>query len=406
MRPTKGYLRHKLAGHPSGAGNSTDSGISTESSSKIEGSAILTRQDESLAQYDFELQKQQQQALQRSFPFHTSDMTGLDPESFEPAISFVEACPSVQPTKMPLGLSSNANIGQGAGPGAAANKIRLDPVLQMAYFDTAQSRRAFSLMRTGYETSPEVLGCNSYSNSYGGSNYANTYSNCYGNSHGGDSYGNSSGNGQDGLVSQTEKRNRTTTQKRKRRNSLRRIVKFSRVSTAAPTISTTTATTSTTSSTGTATATARSSGSSSSAPSSSTPNSYLSPVKAKPILRSKVNTNSAAEMERLMVLSEERRQRLVPRSGPGLDSGRGFGNGKSDGFGSVAGGRGARVSAKSIRSGHGQEKEEEEEEDEEEEDAMAAHLQNRQYPRGTRTSVKELYSAMRMAQVEGYEKRM
>lgn len=400
MRPRKGYLRHKLAGNngSDSTDTSTEPSTSTESSSKLEeGTAFSTDQDQSLLQlsknFDKQHQQQQQhQALQKSFPFHNSDMTGLDSKLVETEIaSSMEVCPPLQQqqsTKIPLGLSNKANI----GPGAATNKIRLDPVLQIVYFDTAQSRRAFSLVRTN-ETSPDALLSNKvYGNSYNGSKFGNTYGNSYGNN-----FGNVYKNGQNGIGSQTEKWDRPTQQhKRKRRNSvrLRRIVKTSRLSTAATTTTAITNTTSASmSSTRAVTATAKSSGSLHSAPNSSTPNSYGSPIETKPILRSKVNTNSAAEMERLMVLSEERRQQSTRRLSPG--SGVGFGGG-GDSRGGIARARGFQA----FRSSQ------EQEEEDEEEESMATHLQSRQYPRGTRSSVKELYSAMRMAQVEGYEMRM
>lgn len=80
-------------------------------------------------------------------------------------------------------------------------------------------------------------------------------------------------------------------------------------------------------------------------------------VSARPVLRSKINTNSAQETERLMVLKAEQQQRRAELYG--------------DGHGDTSSGD------ESVP-------------------------RDSQYPHGTRSSVKELYSAMRLAQVADY----
>lgn len=203
-----------------------------------------------------------QQALDKSYPYHDSDLPGIIPS--------------------PPGTFSQFQVTYPHEECFSKNKIRIDPLSNMVYFDDSPSRRAFSLIRT--------------TDAQNGAKIKRS-----------------------GMSVKHPKKYQTTSSCKA---SLERRI---------------------------------SSPLQSGISSGSTNCSGVS-MGAKSVLRSKVNANSAQEKERLKVQQEERQQRWAAKQMVGRD------DLSSDG--SVP--------------------------------------RERQYPRGTRSSVKELYSVMRQAQVAEY----
>lgn len=275
-----------------------------------------------------------QAALDKSYPFHDSDLEN------QPSVATTLDDGMAKTKESELPMSSPILPPQDV---AAGSKIKIDPLSQMVYFDTSSSRRAFSLIRANEVTPVSLV-----------KGPANTYS------------GRSSDRSTRMRRSRRRNANTLLPLRSKRHLHQKQQTQYqpNKYATVGPLfwqqdpLS------------------GSSSNSSGAGTLSSSPLQIPSVrLSAKPVLRSKVNTNSEQELERLVKLKAERAAARARHR--------------------------YETAAAAVEKQTG-----ESDDDDGDYDYDGTGLRERQYPHGSKSSVKELYSAMRKAQVAGYQYRV